>query len=354
MGILNEIDRSRRNVMRKITQNIGTSDFGITIDPSAAIEVKRILISRPNDRLGNLLLITPLLQEVIAAFPDCKIDLFVRGGVATTLFKNYTNVDRIIQLPKKPFKNLLKYIGGWLALKKKRYDIVINVVKYSSSGRLSSQFATSKYKFFGSEDEEMRSEHSDYQHIAKNAVYSFRNYLSRLRLKKSSRPAPFLDLRLTQDEIAEGGHLLQELVKNDKKTICIFTYATGRKRYSEEWWLAFYERLLNEYPGYNIVEVLPIENVSQIGFKAPSFYSKNVRELGAFIANTQIFIGADSGVMHLASAVNTPTVGLFSVSNPKVYEPYNANSVAINTNAGDVNSWMEVVNRILRIDEINS
>jgi ADP-heptose:LPS heptosyltransferase len=37
------------------------------------------------------------------------------------------------------------------------------------------------------------------------------------------------------------------------------------------------------------------------------FYSKDIREIGAVIANTEIFIGADSGIMHLASASLTPT-----------------------------------------------
>jgi predicted Rossmann-fold nucleotide-binding protein len=57
--------------------------------------------------------------------------------------------------------------------------------------------------------------------------------------------------------------------------------------------------------------VLPVENVSQIGFKAPTFYSKDVREIGALMANTEVFIGGDSGIMHLASASKVSTVGLF-------------------------------------------
>ena len=48
-------------------------------------KIKRILICRPNHRLGNLLLITPLIQEISETFPDCKIDLFVKGGIAPTV-----------------------------------------------------------------------------------------------------------------------------------------------------------------------------------------------------------------------------------------------------------------------------
>jgi ADP-heptose:LPS heptosyltransferase len=40
-------------------------------------------------------------------------------------------------------------------------------------------------------------------------------------------------------------------------------------------------------------------------------YSKDVREIGALMANTEVFIGGDSGIMHLASASKVSTVGLF-------------------------------------------
>ena len=57
--------------------------------------------------------------------------------------------------------------------------------------------------------------------------------------------------------------------------------------------------------------MLPIENISKINFKAPHFYSKDIREMAAIIRNTDIFISADNGVMHLASASLTPVVGFF-------------------------------------------
>ena len=290
-------------------------------------DIKRILICRPNGRLGNLLLITPLVQEVTEIFPNCKIDLFVKGTLAPIIFENYDNIDKIIDLPKKPFKSLLKYLNVWISIKKQNYDIAINVDQNSSSGRLAVQFSNAKYKFFGDSNAESQFVKSDYEHIAKYPVYNFRNYLTQLRFAKSNKIIAPLDLKLSSSEIAEGKKILNDLFHNDKKTICIFTYATGAKCLSEEWWENFYTQLKEEYKNYNIIEILPVENVSQIGFKAPTFYSKDIREIGAVIANADLFIGADSGIMHLASAVQTPTIGLFSVSNIKKYEPYDNCSI---------------------------
>ena len=74
--------------MRGMAGNIGVARQS----PIERAKVKRILITRPNGRLGNLLLITPLLQEIEAIFPDAKIDLFVKGGMASSLFRNYHNI----------------------------------------------------------------------------------------------------------------------------------------------------------------------------------------------------------------------------------------------------------------------
>jgi len=349
MNIKRDINALRRKLMHSLTKNIGTTHFDPNTDLTKVM-IKRILICRPNPRLGNQLLITPLVQEVIATFPECEIDLFVNGGLAQIVFKNYKNVKRIIQLPRKPFKELIKYSQGWMALRKHNYDIVINVVEGSSSGRLSAQFANSKYKFFGDDIADLQLKYQDYGHIAKQPVYNFRYYLTKLGFKENDKPVPSLDLKLSNSEIAEGQKLLQEIVKNDKKTICIFTFATGAKCYPESWWEPFYERLKSEYPNYNIIEILPVENVSQIGFKAPTFYSKDIREMGALIANTEVFIGADSGIMHLASSAQTPTVGLFSGTNINMYTPYNNNSVSIDTNSGTADDWIKIIDRILKKD----
>lgn len=82
--------------------------------------------------MGNQLLITPLIQEVSETFPDSKIDVFVKGSLGQVIFKNLENVDTIIQLPKKHFKNLLEYILVWLRMRRQCYDMAINVARNSS------------------------------------------------------------------------------------------------------------------------------------------------------------------------------------------------------------------------------
>jgi ADP-heptose:LPS heptosyltransferase len=312
------------------------------------VDIKRVLICRPNHRLGNLLLITPLVQEITETFPEVKIDLFVKGRIAPTLFKNYPHINHIIQLPRKPLKALFKYLQGWLKMRSAHYDIVFNVVSHSNSGRLSAKLAKAKYKFAGQANADIQRRYKDHEHMAKYPVYSFWDAMCKLGIENNEKRVAPMDLKLSPSEKAEGKKILHNIVRNNKKTIALFTYATGAKCYSNLWWDDVYDQIKREYPDFNIIEILPVENVSQISFRAPSFYSKDIREIGSVIANTIVFIGADSGMMHLASSVQTPTVGLFKVTNLKGYAPYGNDSVALDTNTTDTAGLIKIVNSILK------
>lgn len=346
MSSLKKVNVFRRSLMRNLTKNIGNS--GVSHSPPIdKSKIKKVLISRPNGRLGNLLLITPLVEEVTTTFPDCKIDLFVKGTLAPIVFEKHANIDQIIHLPKKPFKELVKYFKVWTLIKKKDYDVAINVDQNSSSGRLAVQFSRAKYKFFGNLPENVTLDYDDYEHIAKYPVYNFRYFLNQFGIEINKEPVALIDLKLSQEEIANGKTILNNIVDENKKTIAIFTFATGEKCYCVEWWEEFYAALKKEYPQHNIFEVLPVENVSQINFQAPSFYSKDVREIGSVLANVDVFVGADSGIMHLSSASKAPTVGLFSGSNIKKYEPYGNNSVGVDTNTNTIPDYFKIISSIL-------
>lgn len=347
MSIKKRINKIRGVLTRSLTRNIGTSTrnsagHGLQGKP----DIRRILVCRPNHRLGNLLLTTPLVQEITNTFPNARIDLFIKGGAGSLIFRNYKNIDTLIQLPKKPFKDLLKYLRGWLHIQKTRYDIVINVVSNSSSGRLSTKYANAKFRCFGDVDSSILTKYPDADHMAKFPVYSFREFLTQLGFPENDRAVAPMNLELSAAEIAQGKKLLSDIIKNDRKTIALFTYATGDKCYSEAWWQEFYTKLKAIYPDYNIIEVLPVENISQLAFSIPSFYSKDVREIGSFITNTDLFIGADSGMMHLASASHAPTVGLFKITNAKIYAPYNHNSLAIDTSKKSIDECIGIIRNI--------
>ncbi|HEY5824775.1 MAG TPA: hypothetical protein VIT44_10440, partial [Cyclobacteriaceae bacterium] len=123
MDFKRTVNKFRRKVMQGLTRNVGASSLTLNTGSIQKGNIKKVLICRPNHRLGNLLLTTPLVEEVMESFPDCKIDLLVKGNLALAVFRNYKNINAIISFPKKPFKELIKYTQVWLSLRKTRYDI---------------------------------------------------------------------------------------------------------------------------------------------------------------------------------------------------------------------------------------
>src|SRR5690606_1143438 len=114
----------RRKYLKKITEDLGKSSHKNLTPHHQPLAINRILITAPNHRVGNQLLLTPLVEEVQQLFPKASIELFVKGTVAPTLFKTY-GIHEHIKWPHKPLKDLTHYFQVWLKNGKKKYDVVI-------------------------------------------------------------------------------------------------------------------------------------------------------------------------------------------------------------------------------------
>ena len=52
----------------------------------------------------------------------------------------------------------------------------------------------------------------------------------------------------------------------------------------------------------------------------------------AYMKKSDLFIGNDSGLMHLSAASNLTTIGLFGPTNDKIYAPKGSNCFVVRTN----------------------
>jgi ADP-heptose:LPS heptosyltransferase len=55
----------------------------------------------------------------------------------------------------------------------------------------------------------------------------------------------------------------------------------------------------------------------------------NLKELAAIVQNSNLFIGGDTGPLHIAAAVGTPTISVFGPTDPRIYTPEGEGHIAL-------------------------
>lgn len=330
MSFKSRVNHLRRGLTKSLTAAVVAVLFPKGKEAPKNKEVYRILIVRPNSRLGNQLMLSPLIEELVRLFPKTTIDLFVRGGIAHVLYGHHPNIDGIFKLPGKPFKELGNYFMVWRKIRSKKYDWVINVDYDSSSGRIATLIARSDYRLLGEPSAPLKNRFEDYVHMAKQPVYNIWQSLGFSEEDMVKREIPHFNIRLSAEEMEQGQKNLMALSQNNTKVIGVFTYATGSKIINKKWWKECLSLLNTHFPNHSIIEFLPKENVSQLDFAVPNFNSNDLRGITSMMRHCDFIIAADSGMMHLASASGQPTVGLFSVTLASKYGPYNEKSFVFN------------------------
>ncbi|OOG62968.1 hypothetical protein B0E46_11605 [Rhodanobacter sp. B04] len=310
--------------------------------------IYRILVCRPNHRLGNILLVTPLIAELERLYKGAEIDIVAEGPAASDVFATFFSVKNIYCLPTRGFKHPLAFVSLLSKVRKNRYDLVIDPCIGSNFSRILTKVFRGRYKLGFDDAPSPRGlthvvpESLAPRHMAKRPV-------SLVRLHGSSghdeiRDFPSLDIRLSDTERAQGRSIVRELLDASnqsaaKLAIGIFANATGAKRYPGEWWADFIATLTEACPHAGLVEIIPANGRSMLDSRWPGYYSSKIRRMGAVMSGLDLMISADCGVMHLAVASHVPTVGLFSVTDANVYGPYGLGNRLLVTNdstAGDM------------------
>lgn len=324
----------RRRIMRRAVQPLVRAS-GTRATPMtrlAGADIHRVLICRPNHRLGNLLLLTPLLSEIQRLLPNAEVDIVLAGEHVAELFETFPNVKHIYALSRRMVRHPIAVVRTLLKIRRARYDLAIDPCEASQSSRLLVAVAGARYVIGAGRagaEAPVPFAHAP-AHMAQWPVHRLRRALAPSSEPSSAFPA--LDLRLSEDERQRAREVLERVVgqPHPELLIGVFAAATGAKGYGREWWQRFIGVLRARHPGVAIVEIVPADGRPRLAL--PSVGSPSPREVAAMISNMTCFMSADCGVMHLASAAGIPTIGLFSVTEIAKYAPYGHGSRALDTN----------------------
>ena len=294
--------------------------------------VRRIVVLRPNHRIGNTLLLTPLMQALETQFPEARIELVTAGGVARAVFERYPQLTALHAFPGKSYRYPGKVLRMLLALRRGSYDLAIDPTIRSRAGRFLLRFVRARCRLgyaWGDPRKDKVLTHAVEAagapaHHAQIPVYLLRAGFPPPPAAAVAAERVQMDIRLSDAERHEGALELQALLAgsdSQRPTLGLFAHATGAKCLPPEWWRQLVSCLQARTPALRLVEFVPEDARPRLDGIVPGTFTPQLRLLGAKLAATSLVVIADGGVMHLADASGATVLALFTSTSPLQYGP---------------------------------
>ncbi len=291
--------------------------------------INKILVVRQDDRIGNLILTTPLLSALRRFFPQSQI-WYLASKTFHTLFSKSSLVDGILVAKKRQYifhpLSLVFYIRK---IRKQRFDLAIDASDENnfslnnsflvilSGARLRIGYKKPKSNLFLNLEVSPSS-------IRKHASEL---HLDLLRHLVGDFQSDDLKIKVDPDKKAVVEEYLKEKeVGADDFLVGMHIGGRGRKRWGVDNFQKLADWITNSFGAKVIFIWGPGERkaIPKIGAKGKDQIVSSLFDLpvlSALIERCNLFISPDTGAMHLAVAVGTPTLALFLDSDPIKFGP---------------------------------
>ena len=281
----------------------------------------KILIVR-TDRLGDVILSTPVIKNLRTAFPEAHIAFMCRPYTRAALEGN-PYLDEVIVYDKygehKSTWTSIKYSQD---LKKKKFDWAI-ILHPTNRVHLITYFA--KIPFRIGWDKNMgfllteRLKHTKEKGRKHETEYTL-DMLEILNLPTEDKTTYFPINDDADKRIEEL--LAKEGLKKEEKFIVIHPSASCR---SKRWPPNYFSELVKTLRDKTNLKIAVITAAGEKRF-AEEIVEKNdiidlrggltISEVGSLLKRAQLFISNDSGPVHIAAALNTPVISIFGRKDP--------------------------------------
>lgn len=295
------------------------------------ILLKKILIIQTAS-IGDVILVTSLLEKLHQSHPDASIDLLVKQE-NKSLFTNHPYLRHLFVWNKKQqkYKNLLALI---FQVRAEKYDYVVNVQRFASSGLITALSGAKKTIGFSKNPMSIFFA-KRYPHIIAtnpNAPHELQRNHALIVAITDPNYAPTRLYPSNHDDALTSQF-------KTKKFICIApTSLWFTKQFPEKRWVELIKQIPIEFQVYLLgakndeaVSKRIIHNVNQSNVM--SLCGKlSLLESASLLRDAQINYVNDSAPLHLACAVNAPVVAIFCSTVPEFgFAPLTENSTIVQT-----------------------
>jgi heptosyltransferase-2 len=310
----------------------------------AVAPIKKILIVRQHDQLGDLLISTPAIRAVRKRFPDAQIAVVVREYTASMMLEN-PSVDKVIVFSEKlHFWTWKKWRRFWNDVRGDGgYDcaIVLNTVSRSLTSDIIAVLSRAR-TIVGprhpSHDKELPERIytivTERDPAAKSEIERNLDIVDSLGAIENNREYDFV---LTEEEKAEGVDILHSMgVKSSRPVLGVhFGAENSAKCLPLETLANVIDQSVEKF-GYDVVllrgpgEEKRLERLMHL-VTVPVHAAPVVplRIAAAVIGRCSLFLCNDTGTLHIASGLRVPTVSFHALTDPAIWKPAHPRHIGI-------------------------
>ena len=320
-------------------------------------KVKKILVVRQDDRIGNLILTTPFLSALKQFCPQASISYLVSKKFHT-LLSDSNLVDQILIYEKRKYiRNPFSLLSFILNLRKEKFDLAFDLSdenEFSLNNSFITYLSRAIYRVGH------KKQNSDlFLNVQvprpENPRHIIDMHLDLLRSLGKAFETFELNLNISEKSKSLISEYLESKEISDNDTLVgINLGARGKKRWELNNFIQLAVWLKDEldlkiifiHGSEEIKLIRELRKLHQEKFLIADIFPLHL--LPALLRRCDLLISGDSGAMHISVSVGTPTLAIFLDSDPVKYGPRGKMHQIVLPEKGEV-SLQRVKDKILNM-----
>lgn len=285
--------------------------------------MKRILLVKTSS-LGDVIHNLPVVNDILQHFPDAQIDWVVEESFAD-IPRLHPKVGQVITIAMRRWRkhllslNTLREISSVIkTLSANKYDVVID-----SQGLIKSSIITSLTNGVkhGYDKESIREASATWCYHQKHHI----SFQQQAVIRNRTLTAQSLNYVVPNNAPDYGikASVNTDLIINGSYVIGLHGTSRDSKLWPTEYWIALGNQLAERQinlvlPWASEAEYMRAQQISAALKNATVLPKLTIAQVASVISNAQAAIGVDTGLSHLAAALNIPTVAIYTDTNPEL------------------------------------
>ncbi|MBI1273100.1 MAG: glycosyltransferase family 9 protein [Alphaproteobacteria bacterium] len=273
-----------------------------------------------SNRIGDGILSTGVLQRMAETMPDARFTVAC-GPLCVSLFEKAPRIDAVISLKKQRYN--MHWVKLWRLCAATHWDLIVDLRNSIVTRLLRAR--RKAYRAGGGEEHKV---------VQNAAVAGF-------------DPPPSPHIWLTTDDRLRAHHMMPP----HAATVALGPAANwAAKQWPAEKFAELVARLRAPgglFPDAHVLILAAASEREQIKTVCEAvpddrrieLIGGELRVAAACLQACKLFIGNDSGLMHLAAAIGTPTLGLFGPGYEKMYGPWGKHTAVVRTPESAAELW---------------